>query len=54
MIKQWQEIGEGGDWEFCETDDWFRYCNSSPEHNTRLVPKGTEVYNGQFEVKEKV
>ena len=43
----WREIGEG-DWEYCETDSWFQYCKLSPEHDTCLLDKGEEVYNGQF------
>jgi hypothetical protein len=47
MIKQWREIGES-DWMYCETESWFKYCKESPEHDTRLIPKGSEVYEGQF------
>ena len=53
MIKQWREIGES-DWMYCETDSWFEYCNSSPEHDTRLMSKGSEVYEGQFAALEKL
>jgi hypothetical protein len=44
MRKEWREIGEGGDWEVCETEAWFKYCNSSPEHDTR------KVYNSAAEM----
>lgn len=47
MTQQWREIGES-DWMYCETDSWFQYCKSSPEHDTRLIPKVSEVYKGQF------
>jgi hypothetical protein len=50
MIKQWREVGES-DWNYCETEAWFKYCNASPEHETKLVPKDSEVYSGQFETK---
>jgi hypothetical protein len=47
MIKQWREIGES-DWAYCDTEVWFKYCKASPEHETRLIPKGSEIYAGQF------
>ena len=52
MIKQWREIG-GSNWNYCETEAWFKYCNASPEHETKLAPKGSEAYSGQFETKGK-
>ena len=47
MVRQWKEIGESK-WQYCETYFWFKYCKASPEHDTRLIPKGSEVYAGQF------
>jgi len=48
-MRQWQEIGES-DWFYCENDSWFKYCEKSPEHNTRESTNGeVEVYKGQFE-----
>ncbi|HCL14864.1 MAG TPA: hypothetical protein DIC61_06545 [Pseudomonas sp.] len=32
---QWREIGEG-DWMAC-SHSWFRFCEASPEHDTRVV-----------------
>lgn len=49
-MKQWREIG-GKNWMYCESESWFRYCENSPEHDTREV-EGAEVYPEQFKVED--
>jgi len=51
---QWREIGEG-DWMAC-SHSWFRFCEASPEHDTRVVevarPAQTEQQPAYVECRE--